>query len=44
MMQNEVVLQSLSRQWQQERRAEADQHRTQTWLHALRKLGAKAGR
>jgi hypothetical protein len=44
MMQNEIVLQSLSRQWQQERRAEADQYRTQTWLQALRKLGTQAGR
>jgi hypothetical protein len=44
MMQNEVILESLSRQWQQERRAEAEQHRTQTWLHNLRKLRAQAGR
>jgi hypothetical protein len=44
MMQNEVILESLSRQWQQERRAEAAQHRTQTWLHNLRKLRSQAGR
>ncbi len=44
MMQNEVILQSLTRQWQQEQRLQADQHRTQTWLHNLRKLRHQAGR
>ncbi len=44
MMQNEVIMQSLTRQWQQEQRAHADQHRLQTWLHNLRKLRPQAGR
>jgi hypothetical protein len=44
MMQNEVVVESLSRQWQQDRRAQAAQHRTETWLHKLRKLRHQAGR
>ena len=42
MWQNEIVLESLSRQWQQERIAAADQSRVQAFLRSLRKQGSQA--
>ena len=37
MLQNEIILESMSRQWRQERLAEANGRRIQSWLRNLRK-------
>jgi hypothetical protein len=40
MMQSQYVLESVSRQWQQERRDEAKQNHLQSWLKAQRRKAA----
>ena len=36
-LQNEIILESMRRQWRQKRLAEASEHRIQNWLRNLRK-------
>jgi hypothetical protein len=38
---NEFAMESIARQYQQDRQAEAKQHRLQTWLHNLRQAGTR---
>jgi hypothetical protein len=41
MLQNEIILESLGRQWRQDRLAEANGQRLQTWLRNLRKSAGR---